>query len=107
MIRAKFIGERHDLKSSQVKRVAKQVQQAQSKQDPKHIPWSKVAQNAAFKKDRDRTGQNPPRPVVGGARSCVPMPFGFFPVFRGSSFFLHVVASFWLYNGDVSGLLSG
>jgi len=86
MIRVKFIGERHDLESSQVKRVAKQAQHAQSRQDPRHIPWSKVAQNTAFKKDRDRTGQRPPRPVVVGAQACVPVPVDFSPFFAALRF---------------------
>jgi len=54
MNRAKFVGEKYDLESSQVKRVAKQAQQAQSRQNPKPIPRSKVAQNASSDKCLDR-----------------------------------------------------
>jgi len=121
MIQAKFIGERHDLESSQVKRVAKQAQQAQSRQDPRHISWSKVAQNAAFKKDRDRTGQSPPRADRGAhdgpwwevhgrascthGRACLCLS-GFSPFFAALRFSCMFLLRFGFYNGDVSGLLS-
>jgi len=71
MNRAKFVGEKYDLESSQVKRVAKQAQQAQSKQNLKPIPWSKVAQNAAFEKCWDCAKQRAPRVARGEGRTAV------------------------------------
>jgi len=58
IIRAKFMGEKYDLESSQLK-----IQGT--------FRGPNEDQNALFKKPQDRSGPSPPRPVVGGARSCM------------------------------------
>ena len=50
IIQAKFMGEKHDLESSQVKRVAKQAQQAQSRKIQGTFRGPIKDQNALFKK---------------------------------------------------------
>jgi len=56
MYRAKFMGEKYDLESSQVKRVAKQAQQAQSRKIQGTFRGPNEDQNASFKKQQDRWG---------------------------------------------------
>ena len=67
MNRAKFVGEKKvwfGIKPSEESR-SKVAQQAQSRQSPRPIPRSKVAQNASFEKCSDRAKQSSPRAARG------------------------------------------
>ena len=65
MNRAKFMGEKYDLESSQVKRIAKQAQQAQSRKIQGTFRGPNEDQNASFEKCRDRAKQRAPRVAHG------------------------------------------
>jgi len=75
IIQAKFMGEKYDLESSQVKRVVKQAQQAQRRKIQGTFCGPNEDQNASLKKHQDRSGQSPPRAATtahGGWRTIVP-----------------------------------
>jgi len=57
------MGEKYDLESSQVKRVAKQAQQVQSRKIQGTFCGPNEDQNASFEKCRDRAKQRAPRAV--------------------------------------------
>jgi len=59
---------------------------------------TKRVQNATLKKQTDREGQSPPRPVVGGARPCVPCAAWDFSVFFVPLHFPTRFSDFCLYN---------
>ena len=63
--RAKFMGEKYDLESSQVKRVAKHAQHAQCRKIQGTFRMLNEDQNASFKKHQDRLGQSPPQAARG------------------------------------------
>ena len=65
IIRAKVMGGKYDLESSQVKRVAKQAQQAQSRKIQGTFCGPNEAQNASFEKCRGRAKQRAPRMARG------------------------------------------
>jgi len=69
------MGEKYDLESSQVKKIAKQAQQAQSKKIQGTFRGPNKDQNASFEKCRGHAKQRAPQvargELVRDTRSCV------------------------------------